>query len=1120
MKSTYTLLLYFFAVLTVTLQAQSITINEMLSSNTSVNADEDGNYEDWLEIYNYGATPVNLNGLGLTDDVAIPFKWAFPNITLNAGQYLLVWCSDKNRTAPGSPLHTNFKISASGETIYLNSPINGVLSTLPATPLPVNISYGKSPNGTGSYFFFGTPTPGQPNSTTTYTGVLNPPVFSHPSGFYNTPFNLTLSAATSGATIIYTLDGSDPDPNNLSGTTYSYKNSYAELAGQTGGPMLQKNFTSLSYTAPIAIADRTPQPNKLANISSTIDHAPNYFPSSPVFKGTVVRAKVIKSGSLPSITVTKSYFVTPSGSGEFTLPIASLSISENKFFDYTTGIFVAGQKFDLWRTANPTVDADVFQGNFDANYYQSGDASERTGHFSYLVNGTEVFSQDIGIRINGGSTRAWQSKSLRLLSRADYGNETMNYPFFSDTPLAVFNRLILRNSGGDFFETMYRDAFAHELVKGTGIETQAYQPTVTFVNGEYWGILNLRERYDKYYFKNVFGFAENEIDLLEDDLRAEEGDQVHYLNMESFLLNNSLAIPANYEYIKTQMDVDNMRDYYIFNIYYDNTDWPGWNTMFWRKRTAAYVPNALYGHDGRWRAGMKDNDDCFGVAFGVNDHDNLAVATEPNGPEYPNPPYSTLVLRSLLANPEFKNMFINRFADLMNSYFLPARFLAISNAMKARIQPEIQEHLNRWNATDYAWWEESISLMNDFGVERPAYQRQHIKTKFGITGSDITVTLDVSDTAHGYVKMNTLDILGTTPGLNPDPYPWSGTYFNNIPVKIKAIAYNGYQFSHWSGASSSTSAEITLTPTANISLTAHFIPSGDTETPEILYFWMMNNNLPNDTPLTGMNSTYAITTGGVLQYQSCLVGYPFNSASPNWRKASMERRNSPTPLNYYPLVNSNIAYENSNMRGMQVKQPFRSGSLDNALIFNIPSTGHKNIKLDLAVLDEGAATGVTFDYAVNPGAPVWITTGLVTTAIPISTSYQKIQADFTPVLAANDNPNFKVRLRFTGPNMTADNGARITFNNVSVTGVATTLGTIEPEIAQNYLLYPNPAVETLHIAHPFTALAYRIFTMDGKKILEGITTNKTINLSALSSGIYLIQLDADGKTETKKFIKK
>jgi len=889
------------------------------------------------------------------------------------------------------------------------------------------------------------------------------------------------------------------------------------MASDSDGTMLPNNYRSCTYSGPISIVDRSPLPNDLAKMSSTHHHNPYYIPTAPIFKGTVVRAKAIKSGSIPSKTVTRTYFVTPSGSNPFSLPVVSLSLTESKLFDYNNGIFVAGAKFDNWRTTNPTVDADPY--NFDANFRYEGDAWERTGNINYFENGVQKLNQDIGIRINGGYSRGWQSKSLRLLARADYGNDSMNYPFFigDGENLATFNRLVLRNSGGDFFDTLYRDALADALMKGTGMETMAYQPTITFVNGEYWGILSLRERFDEYYFKNVCGIDPTELDFMQDNQVGLPGS--HYNNMYNFLNGNSLAIPENFDYIKTQMDVDNMRDYYIANIYYDNTDWPHYNTLFWRKKTT-YTPDALYGLDGRWRAAMKDNDDCFGSTTGVNNHNNLAVATDPNSSDPSNPPESTLVLRSLLANPTFKNDFINRFADLMNTYYLPSRFIAVSTALKNQIQPEIQEHLDRWKAADYGWWEESINLMNTFGNERPNYQRQHIRQKFGIN-SNINATLDVSDATQGYVKINTIDILPSTPGVATNPYPWTGVYFHNIPVKIKAIPLAGYAFSYWSGASSSTSAEITITPTADFSLTAHFIPSGDPGTPVPIYFWMMNDAIPNDKPLLSLSSTYEIGTEAVIQYQSCLVGYPFTSASPNYHHAAMERRNSPTSLNYMSQANNNVTYPLSGMKGLQIKQPFQSGGLQNTMVFNFSTQNYKDIKFAFAVLDEGAATGITLEYATNASAPVWTTAGMTASSFPITAAYQRIEADLKTIPAVNNNPNFKIRLRFTGPNLTADTGANVTFNNISVEGVLQTLSTDENTIP-DLIVYPNPVTDVVHLAHRTKDLQfqYKLFGIDGKMIQNGTVNNDEINLSQLSAGLYLLQLNGDGKTETKKILKR
>src|SRR4051812_37544375 len=102
---TYTFFIFLFSFSS---YSQGVVINEILASNNTVNADEDGDYNDWIELYNTGSASVNLNGFGLSDDPAVPYKWVFPNVTIAAGAYRLVWCSDKDRTSPGSPLHTNF----------------------------------------------------------------------------------------------------------------------------------------------------------------------------------------------------------------------------------------------------------------------------------------------------------------------------------------------------------------------------------------------------------------------------------------------------------------------------------------------------------------------------------------------------------------------------------------------------------------------------------------------------------------------------------------------------------------------------------------------------------------------------------------------------------------------------------------------------------------------------------------------------------------------------------------------------------------------------------------------------------------------------------------------------
>lgn len=1100
-------------------KAQTLVINEMITSNANVITDDDGSYEDWVEFYFDGPIAINLVGYGLTDDSTIPYKWIFPEYWIEPGEHLLIWCSDKNRTDINFPLHTNFKISSGGEVITLTDN-NGVLvDSYPAVLVPQNFTYGRETDGSSNFVYFPEPTPGETNNTATgYSEVLSPPSFSIAGGVFSSDQIVTLSHPDPTVTIVYTIDGSDPEISNLSGTTYDYKNEYIQEPGQSNGPFLQNNFQSLTYTTPLTIVDRTAEPNDLAKMSSTFSNDPSYYlPSFPVLKGTVIRARAFKTGALTSQIVTNSYFVVPGGLSSFSTPIMSISLSENKFFDYEDGIYVAGKDFDDWRLANPTLSVeDDFL--YSGNYSRRGDETEQVGSLNYIVNGIPVLNQNVGIRIHGGFTRTFESKSLRLYARSEYGQSAFNYPIFQGSTYSSFKRLIMRNSGNDFYRTMYKDALAQRIVKHMRFNIQEYQPTVTFLNGEYWGILNIRERFDKYYFERVYNIGEFDIDILENESIVEEGDSEHYDNMIAFVSNNSLVNESNYEYVKTQMDPDSFIDYYVAEIYLANQDWPGNNVAYFRKRTDAYEPNAPYGQDGRWRWLLFDVDGAFGYYYENIDFNMLAFATEEDGPEFPNPAWSTLLFRRLLENESFKIDFINRFADMMNTTFLPERIISISDEMKTVIEPEMQRHISRWNSVDNMDdWQYYISNVEDFVNQRAPFQRDHIRQKFGIS-SNLNVTLNVNDEAQGFVKINTININSETPGVSENPYPWTGIYFNNVELKLKAIALPGYVFSHWSGAVSSTESEISYVPTADFSVTANFTSTVVPTTAEPIYFWMMDSSIANDTPLTSINSSFEVGTEGVLNYESCLVGYPFDSSHPNWRKASMERRNSPTDINYIPEANNDLPFATSNMRGIQIKQPFQNEGLENTMIFSFSTVGYEDIIFGFAAKNENAAEGIVMDYSIDGGSN-WTTNGLPSPNMPLTLTYQLFETDFSNIQAVDNNPNFRVRVRFSGENLTQDLGNRVTFNNFSAKGVQMPLG-VNENAGLDIIIYPNPVGDVLNLMHNYSNVSFSIISMDGRLVKNGVLESNQISTVELQSGMYLIQLMSEGKLKTMKIMKK
>lgn len=268
--------------------------------------------------------------------------------------------------------------------------------------------------------------------------------------------------------------------------------------------------------------------------------------------------------------------------------------------------------------------------------------------------------------------------------------------------------------------------------------------------------------------------------------------------------------------------------------------------------------------------GCKDTDFGFGADGGENafEHNTLAFATSTGDEENPNGAWSTLIFRKLLENQTFKNDFINRFADMLNTTYRPVRVNTIIDQMKAKIKNEVLEHGKRWGSFySLDSWEENINVMANFATNRPQHQRQHIIQKFRIPG-EVTATIKVDNSDYGFIKINTIAINSETPGVDENPYPWQGIYFKNIPIKLKAIAMEGYKFSRWSGASNQTEEEITLTPASSFEITAHFVLDDNPKIP--IYFWTLDNSIENNMPLTNVLSSFEVLGKGSLNFSSCL----------------------------------------------------------------------------------------------------------------------------------------------------------------------------------------------------------------------------------------------------------
>lgn len=457
-----------------------------------------------------------------------------------------------------------------------------------------------------------------------------------------------------------------------------------------------------------------------------------------------------------------TYFI---GEPETNFPIVSIGIDPPTLFDPFHGLFVAGPESD-----------DSYWKKPGANFWSKREVAANVEIFE--PSGLCTYRSESGFRLFGGMSRLFPQKSIALVARDRYGDHRIKHEIFGEQGEKKFKFLVLRNGGSDFGKSHFRDALIASLTEEWDIETQDYRPSHVYINGEYWGIYNIREKINRYFIDSHFKGVENDsIDLMEHRFTVKYGSAAHYRRMISFLEQNDLSIAENFAYLNTLMDIDNFLNYQIAQIYIDNQD-AGGNIRYWRPQT----PN------GRWRWILYDTDWGFGLHDpNAYQNNSLAFHTAADGPSWPNPPWSTFILRKLLENEGFRARFVNRFSDHLATSFEPKRVHERINTFYHRLKPEIPRHFDRWKLRA-ATWEHHISRMHTFAEERPRYMRMHLMEHFQ-TGPQRLLSAgagrggQVVLNSHVHISQDTL----------------TGTYFERYPVTLKAVAYNGFRFSHWEG---------------------------------------------------------------------------------------------------------------------------------------------------------------------------------------------------------------------------------------------------------------------------------------------------------------------------------
>ncbi len=406
-------------------------------------------------------------------------------------------------------------------------------------------------------------------------------------------------------------------------------------------------------------------------------------------KTTVIRAVSYEPGKLPSEIVDLTYVVKEGHS----LPVVSLVTTPDNLWDYNTGIYVEGPN------------AGATSPHWGANYWQNW---EKTATVSLFEKDGAGFSVPCGISIFGAYSRALPMKAFDVAFRDVYGAGALDYPLFGEKGLDSYENFILRCSGQDALVARMRDVLMTSLVADkTTVAVQKYRPVVLYLNGEFWGVYYIREKANENYVAGNYNADADDVSLTEFNGNTE------YKKLVDYAHTHDLTVQEHYDYVCSQMDVDNYIDFMVAQMYIANTDID--NIKFFKTDNL------------KWTWLFYDTD----LAFSSSGYDTVKDYTHPSGTGGGRA-LSTKLINALLKNPEFKDKFIRRFAWQMNNIWTVENVTARVNELEALIAQDMKRDCQRWGR-GYASWQGSVDFLRKFPAVRNEKLPGFVQSYFGLT---------------------------------------------------------------------------------------------------------------------------------------------------------------------------------------------------------------------------------------------------------------------------------------------------------------------------------------------------------------------------------------------------
>jgi hypothetical protein len=484
-----------------------------------------------------------------------------------------------------------------------------------------------------------------------------------------------------------------------------------------------------------------------------------------ISKSTFLKIKPVFEGDSIDTLISRTYILN----FETNLPILSIGVDKGCFWDEEKGIYVLGTHAYKDTTGHW----------HNANYQKRW---EKPIHIIYLdTNNEEGFNQKCGIKIFGESTRRQPDKSMKIIARKDYGKKRFYYKIFPQKEISEFKQLVIRTSGNDYKSTRFKDVLNAYLVRNLGFDYMAFQPVQLFLNGQYWGLYNLREKVNEHYLFDNHGANKDSSSIIMGKWVRQHGNSSDYMKMYNWFMRLRKMDSSAYEKAETLLDIRNYINYRVFQIYLNNRDSRG-NIRYWNSKDL----------DGKFRMILYDTD----LSFGIPSRKYLGKCLSPTQTDWFNPEWSTFYLRKLMQSDEFKNDFINQMAHLMNTAIHRDTIIAAVDKLEGIYKDELPR-----NGKLLAPHLQGVPLSEKVWLHKVDHFRVYANLRHKHLRSEVVKLLAPKG-------MYTLKIAGDTGsivinGNYPIKLPFEGIYYKDIPLPIRAVESEEWQFIKWSDGDTS-----------------------------------------------------------------------------------------------------------------------------------------------------------------------------------------------------------------------------------------------------------------------------------------------------------------------------